>query len=366
MRLAFNLPINSVSFGQISVMLLRSLFDAEKTGRISNLDTFIFPIGNSDLSAQKVDKEFVQWLQNKTSYSLQNYSRDIPVFKIWHLNGSLESFGTKQTLLSFYELDNPTKVEINIAKNNNLCFSSKYTCDIFKLFGAKSNFIPLAFDSYNFSKVEKKFNDDGRIVFNLCGKLEKRKHHQKIITTWIKKFGNQRKYALQCATFNPFLNEQQNNEIISQILQGNKPFNVSFYPFMQENSVYNDFLNSSDIILGMSGAEGWGLPEFNSVCLGKHAVLLNAHAYKSWATEEIASLVNPTGKIPAVDNIFFKNGGSFNQGNIFDWNEDEFISSCENAISKVETTNRINKKGLELQNTFSKEIFLDNIITNSI
>jgi len=365
MKLAFNLPINNLSFGQTSVLLLRTLFEAEKNNKL-NIETYLFPIGNSDLSSQKVDKEFVSWLQNKISYSLQNYSRDIPVFKLWHLNGSLESFGAKQTLLSFYELDNPTKVEINIAKNNNLCFSSKYSCDIFKLFGVSANFLPLAFDSYNFHRVEKKFNDDGRIVFNLCGKLEKRKHHQKIISAWIKKFGNNHKYALQCATYNPFLNEQQNNEIISQILQGNKPFNVTFYPFMQENSVYNDFLNSSDIIIGMSGGEGFGIPEFTSVALGKHAVILNAHAYQSWTTEDLVSFVNPTGKISAVDNMFFKSDGAFNQGNLFDWNDDEFISVCEKTISKVESTNRFNEKGLLLQKTFSKELFLENVIKYSI
>jgi hypothetical protein len=56
---------------------------------------------------------------------------------------------------------------------------------------------------------------------------------------------------------------------------------------MNENSIYNEFLNSADIILGMSGGEGFGLPEFQSIALGKHAVLLNAHAYKTWAPSEI-------------------------------------------------------------------------------
>ncbi len=58
---------------------------------------------------------------------------------------------------------------------------------------------------------------------------------------------------------------------------------------MQKNSLYNDYLNSANIILGMSGGEGWGLPEFQSVALGKHAVILNATGYKDWATEKIRS-----------------------------------------------------------------------------
>ena len=58
--------------------------------------------------------------------------------------------------------------------------------------------------------------------------------------------------------------------------QGQKFFNVNFFGYMAKNTLYNDFLNSADVILGMSGGEGWALPEFQSVAMGKHAVILNA------------------------------------------------------------------------------------------
>ena len=51
---------------------------------------------------------------------------------------------------------------------------------------------------------------------------------------------------------------------------------------MPTNTAYNDYLNSGDIIIGMSGGEGWGLPEFHSVALGKYGIILNAHAYKEF------------------------------------------------------------------------------------
>lgn len=359
-KLALHLPINSVSFGQVSTLLLRTLYEREKAGD-NGLEIFLFPIGGIDFASQNVDEDFKIWINQRIAKAYESYSRDIPVFKLWHLEGSLESLGKNQTLLSFYELDNPTKIEINIARNNNLLLSSQYSVDVFKMFGVKANLLPLAFDSYNFKTITKKYHDDGRIVFNLCGKFERRKFHAKIIQSWIKKFGNNPKYVLQCATYNPFLNPQQNEEIIRQVVHGQKPFNVSFYPSMQENSTYNDFLNGADIILGMSGGEGWGLPEFHSVALGKHAVLLNAHGYKTWADESLATLVQPSEKITAVDNLFFKQGTPFNQGNIFDWKEEEFISACETAIEKV-NKNRVNTLGLALQTKYSKELFTDSII----
>ena len=67
--------------------------------------------------------------------------------------------------------------------------------------------IPLAFDNYNFKRIEKYFDDD-RITFNLCGKFEHRKRHEKIIKAWVSKYGNNPKYNLQCAIYNPFMDEK--------------------------------------------------------------------------------------------------------------------------------------------------------------
>jgi hypothetical protein len=367
MKLGLHLPINSVSFGQVSSVLLKTLFEREKAGT-TDIDWYLFPIGGVDLSSQTEDKDFQIWLQQKVNKAFESFSRETPLFKLWHLNGSLESYSNKQVLFTFYELDRPTKIELNIAKNNTTYFSSQYSCDVFENYGVKTKFLPLAFDSYNFKQLNKKFHEDDRIVFNICGKFEKRKHHAKMIQAWIKKFGNSPRFSLQCAIYNQFLQQQtpqgiidHNNRVIGEILGGNKPFNVNFYPAMKENVVYNEFLNSADIILGMSGGEGWGLPEFHSVALGKHAVILNAHGYKGWATEENATLVNPSGKIDAADGVFFQSGGPYNQGNLFDWDEDAFLTACELAIKKVET-NRLNSKGLELQKTFNKEVFADGVI----
>lgn len=369
MNIALNLPLNKVSLGQVSTLILRTIYEQEVAG-LAKHEIFLFPIGQIDFGSQKLDEKFQAWVNSKILNGLENYSRDIPVFKLWHLNGSLESVSRKQSLLTFYELDEPTKIELNIARNNNLLFSSQYSCANFKAAGVDSTYLPLGFDSYNFKTIPKNPHSDGRIVFNLCGKFEKRKNHARVIKSWIKKFGGNPKVALQCAVFNPFMGRSQeevnknNQQIIGNVLGGVKPFNVEFFPMMAENEVYNAFLNSADIILGMSGAEGFGLPEFQSIALGKHAVLLKAHSYLDWATDDMVTWVNPTGKTPAYDGVFFQKGQPFNQGNIYDFNDDEFIAACEAAIKRVEA-GRVNLSGLTLQQSFSKERFVDGII-NSI
>jgi hypothetical protein len=350
------LPINSVSFGQTSTLILRELFR-----RKSNI--LLFPIGNQiDFSTQSLEKEFIDWINNSLQDNDAKYSRNNRIFKLWHLNGSLESFAKEQVLFSFYELDQPTPTEINIVKNNHkVLFSSEYTCEVFKNAGCSNvEYVPLAFDKYNFSNTNKKYIED-RITFNLVGKLEKRKNHKKVIQSWLKKYGNNRKYFLQCAIYNPFLKPQDQQQLINSILEGKEYFNISFLNFMENNAMYNDYLNSADIIIGMSGGEGWGLPEFHSVALGKQAVILNAHAYKSWANKDNSILVEPSGKIEAYDNMFFNKGQKFNQGNIYTFNDDDFIDGCDKAIKKVES-NKINKNGLKLQDDFSVDKLVDNIL----
>lgn len=357
MSLSINVPINSVSFGQISTLFLRELYKR-------NTDINLIPIGNNlDLSCQDDEPVFLNWLKEKSVGYLKKVKRSDKGFKLWHLNGSLENYSNDQTLFSFYELDSPTAEEVNVV-NNQKCtiFSSNYSCEAFKQMGCENvKYVPLAFDKYSFKTIDKKYFNDDRIVFNLAGKLEKRKNHDKIIKAWAKKFGDNKNYMLQCAVFNPFIKMEDNQTLINAILMGKNYFNINFLAMMQKNSMYNDFLNSGDIIIGMSGGEGWGLPEFQSVALGKHAVILNAHSYKEWANKENCTLVNPSGKIEVYDNLFFHRGAPFNQGNIFDFNEDEFINACERTIEKVRLQ-KINREGLRLQEDFSSEKMADRIL----
>lgn len=350
MSYTFNTPINTVSFGQISIRVLKEIykmFDKE-----TNIN--IFNIGNVSVSNEE-DPNFLQWLNTKILESTKKYSFNDPCFKLWHLSDSTRSYSRNTVLLTFYELDSPTREEVNIANNNHTFVTNRFTQQVFSDYGSKIGYIPLFFDSEVFKKLDEKPFVDDRICFTLMGKFEKRKHHKKVIQSWVKKFGNNRKYFLNCALFNVHMTQEENNASFADALGTSEvPFNVNFCPYMQSNADYNRFLNSASIALCMSGGEGWGLPEFHSVGIGKHAVVLNAHGYREWANEDNATLISPSGKISAVDGRFFKPGGFFNQGNIFDFSEDEFIAGCEKAIQKYES-NPVNEAGLLLQEKFPVE-----------
>jgi hypothetical protein len=178
---------------------------------------------------------------------------------------------------------------------------------------------------------------------------------------WAKKYGNNANYSLNCAVFNHFIDPNVQSQIITQALNGQKYFNINFLNYMPSNEMYNDLLNNTDIVLAMSGGEGWGLPEFQTVALGKHCLGLNAHAYKDWMTDQNSVLIQPNSKIPCYDNIFFKQGDNYNQGNIFDWDDNEFL----NGLDKVEDrykNNPINTEGLKLQEQFTYSKMVDSIL----
>jgi hypothetical protein len=354
MDFALQLPVNKLSFGQVSVCILQEIY---KKG----LEPSLFPI-NHDIEAYSLPPDFIKWLQSSIRKGPRFHKRDHPVFMLWHLNAStLNCVSNNRHLLSFYELDAPTKAEVNIASSvDKLYFSSNHSIDTFSNYGINSSFMPLGFDHTHFKKLDKKYFDDGRIVFNLCGKLEKRKRHSKVIKSWAKRFGNDKKYELQCAIHNSFIAKDM-PALIGRILEGKRYFNIQFLNYMDKNIQYNDFLNSGNIIIGMSGGEGWGLPEFHSVAIGKHAVIMEETGYKEWANRENSVMVSSSGKIPSADGVFFNEGADFNQGRIYDFDEDEFIAACEKAIERVES-NEENLNGLKLQEEFTYEKVTNQIL----
>lgn len=347
MNLSLHFPFNRTSLGQCSHGIARELF---KKG----INLPIFHVGQPDhgmLTAE--DEEFVKWIVQNSIRAEEKHNRDTPTVKLWHIQGSLESFSSSPYLYTFYELDSPTARELNILKNQKgVMMPSKHYADLFASFGVNCTAIPLAFDR-SFHRIDVKYPDD-RICFGLAGKLEKRKHHLKVLKAWAKKYGNRHDVFLNCAIYNNFMKPEDQSNMIGQALEGQRYFNINFLPWMEKNEDYNKFLNANHIILAMSGGESWGLPEFTSTALGKHCVGLRAHGYKDWMNDNNAVCITPSGKLPAYDNMFFVEGHPFNQGNIFDFSEDEFIDACELAIKKYQE-NPINKNGLELQNQFTWE-----------
>ena len=355
MELIVESPINSLSFGNVSYNILRQLWR-------KGVDVLWFPTnGNADFkSFNKIDSEFGKWLQESAQSANVKLKQDIPSIKLWHLNGSQGRIGLKQGLYTFYELDEPTEQEINLAKfQNKIWFSSNYSAESFKKHGVDAGVIPVGFDE-DFYRTNKQYLSPDIVHFGLMGKFEKRKHTEKIIKLWLSKYGNNNKYQLSVCVTNPFFKQEEMNNLLSNCLEGKRYTNINFLPFLNTNSEVNEFMNAIDIDLTrLSGAEGWNLPSFNATCLGKWSIVLNETSHKDWASKDNSIIVESSGKEPAYDGKFFQEGSPFNQGNIFTWDSDIVAQAMDDASQKK---GQINTEGEKLKEQFSYSSSVDRLL----
>jgi hypothetical protein len=355
MKLLVEAPLNSLSIGNVTVNILREL-------KNKNVDVGLFPISNPDVQSYQLDDAFSSFIQESSNNRFDFLKKDIPCLKIWHLNGSENRKNSNQHLFTFYECNQPTDIEIAIAKaQDNVFFSSSCSRDHFLNKGChNSYYIPLGFDP-SLHCTNKPYLKDV-IHFGLMGKFEKRKHTGRIIRAWIKKYGNNNKYQLTCCITNPFFKPEDMQNVINGVLEGKRYTNVNFLPYLATNAEVNELLNAIDIDLtGLSGAEGWNLPAFNATCLGKWSLVLNATSHKDWATKENSILVEPEGEFDCYDQVFFQKDSGFNQGTFYDWNEEVVISAMETAEKKAKQVNLLGKE-LGKEMTYSNTV--DGILKN--
>ena len=88
-------PINSVSFGNVSINIMREMFRRE-------FNIAHFPIGQFDAKVyDKLTNEFKEWLQSSINNRFKLINKNSPTFQLWHINGS-ENRIKESHLLTFY------------------------------------------------------------------------------------------------------------------------------------------------------------------------------------------------------------------------------------------------------------------------
>ncbi len=354
----FNLecPLNSLSFGHISFGILHELYKR-------NLSPNLFPIGQPDLSVyDKIGADFHNYVNSCIGKGLRNYKKSQPSLKIWHVNGAQNVISNPSHLLTFNECDNLTDTEVNILNQQTKVFvTSEYSKKIFENSGVTVPviYVPMGIDTLHYNITNKKYFDDGSIIFNLCGKFEQRKSTEVAIKGWIKKFGNDKRYRLHIYVQNPFFKPDDMNALYAKCFNNTKPpFNVQVYAFQPNDTTFNDCLNCGNIIIDLSKAETISLPSLISVgCLAKHAII-HRNTGMEWANDENAVIINSNGKMPIYDGVFFHQGHQFSQGNCYTFNEEDYDKALDLVVERY-NNNPINEAGLKLKEKYSFQNSVD-------
>lgn len=348
-------PLNALSFGNVSINILREFFKMD-------LNIGLFPIGKIDLSTYNISKDFESWLQESINKRWGVLSETKQSLKLWHFSGGEDRKAQQQNLLTFYECNDPTNVELAVAKSQNkVLITSNYALDIFKNKGCNNfQYVPLGFDQ-DFHVTNKKYLE-GVVHFGLMGKFEKRKNTANIIKAWLKQYGNNNNYQLTCCITNPFFKKEHMDEILKSVLEGKRYTNINFLPFLKTNQEVNELLNAIDIDLtGLSFAEGWNLPSFNATCLGKWSIVTNSTAHKDWATKDNAILIECDGFIECNDGLFFKPGLEYNQGSFPSYSEEAMIEAFKEAENRI-LSSKVNQAGIELGKAMTYEVTAKEIL----
>lgn len=340
------LPLNSLSFGFVSYNILREFYNR-------GISPNIFPVGGQvDISAYNNEEDFILWLNSCLSKAKKKYNRDLPSASLWHINGSEMSVGNKNSLMTFHECSGLTQTEVNILNNQNKVFvTSKYSKQVFEDHGVERPIVytPLGFDSRHYKVLNKRAYPKDKCAIYLGAKWEKRKSTDQAIRLLKKKYGNNPNFVIHLQVYNQHLDQNTNQALLSQALEGNKPFNFNILAPVKTQNELNQCYNAIDIVLDLSKAESWSLPSFNCVALGKHAVVHNAPGISEWATPENSVLVESNGMEPAIDGIFFSGQGEFNIGNWFTFDENAASEALDRAVERWRV-NPVNEEGLKLQN----------------
>lgn len=334
-------PFNPTSIGQTSYNLFKAMIKKGEEIRL-------FPYQNQiDLSCFNVSGDDHAAIQSALD---AQYSRSNPSLQVWHIRDSEANVGRHPSLMTFHETSEITKREFEVLQSYDTVFvSSSYTQLVFESAGLENVVhTPLGFDADSFQRIEKP--DTDVITFGLRGKVEDRKNTLRILKIWAKQYGGNPKYRLDCSINSFFVKQDELLRMVQSVMPDKCiPWNINLLPFCQQNFAYNQALNNADIDLtGMSSCEGFNLPLYQSLALGKHAVVLNAHVHKDYCNEKNSVLVEPSGMRDASDGKFFIPGQDFNQGQWFDFDDDDFVEAMGVAESRFLTEVR-NTRGEELR-----------------
>jgi glycosyltransferase involved in cell wall biosynthesis len=341
MKLNYYCPINTTSYGLVSLNILKGLI---KNG----YEISYFPIGGIQISNQE-EYDIVQDLMNKQL----DYDELAPCLKIWHQFDLANRIGRGQYFgFPIFELNQFNKTELaHLRAPHTLIVCSKWAQEIIReQTGRDSYVVPLGVDTSIFKPTP--YERSENCIFFNCGKIELRKGHDILADAFSKAFEPKDNVQLWMAWSNPFLTEEETKEWENSYLSTKMGEHIKFVPRLKTQADLANVMGRTTCGVFPSKAEGWNLELLEMMAVGRQVICTDYSAHTEFASSDNAFLIPITKMETAFDGKFFHGQGEW--GEIDDHAIDTLVAHMRVIYDKWKHgTDLFNNEGVETANQFT-------------
>ena len=323
----------STSYGLVTLNLLKSLTD------LKNEVAIFENIGDGSMFG-----EYQSYVRDSSLLS-KNFDARSPSLRIAHQFDMAPSIGRGTRFgYTFFEVDELTSLELNHLRSlDHLIVPSKWAADVCLNSGLYlPEVCPAGYDDSIFKPVE--YMPES-CVFLSVGKWEVRKQQDQIVMAFHKAFTKKDNVKLWLSCNNRFIKTfVDEKKLRYKSLLGDK---LHLFDYFNSHKDLARIMQQSYCFVAPSLAEGWNLPLLEAMACGKFNIATNYSAHTEFCTKETTTLIEPTGLVPAVDNMWFKEGSETNNGKWCSYNEDDLIESMRSIYKQYQDGLIINDSGIK-------------------
>lgn len=325
------------SYGLVTLNLLKSLTDLE-------VDVATHGISQEDY------KEFTPYVR-KSAQLAKKFDYNAPSLKIAHQFDMATGIGFGPRFgYTFFEVNNLTDLECNNIKSlDELIVPSKWASEVCLDSGLfPPHICPPGYNEQVFRPIDYM---PKKCIFLSVGKWEVRKQQDQIVRAFAKAFGAGDNVALWMSCDNKFIKDfvEEKKKLYKNFL-GEKLTLINYLPS------HNDLarlMQMSYCFVAPSLAEGWNLPLLEAMGCGKFNIATNYSAHTEFCDSQSTILIEPTKLVPAIDNMWFKEGSETNNGKWCSYNEDDLVEAMRVAYRKYQDGTILNNEARENAQKFT-------------
>ena len=330
----------NTSYGLVTLNFLKGLTDLKH--EVSIFDN----IGQGDSSFG----EFIPYVRDSSLLS-RNFDAEAPCLSIRHQFDMAQSIGSGRRIgYTFFEVNKLTPMEVHHLRSlDDLIVPSKWAAEVCSSMGLHVPLVcPAGYDDQIFKPIEYR---PSSCVFLSVGKWEVRKQQDMIVYAFNRAFENSDNVSLWMSCDNRFIPQFVNDkkkyykELLGDKLKllGRVDTHFDLARIMQQSYCF----------VAPSLAEGWNLPLLESMGCGKLNIATNYSGHTEFCTEGTTYLLEPTGLVPAIDDMWFKENSLTNCGEWCTYDVDQLVESMRMVYEKYNSGEVLNTAGIKRAKEFT-------------